>query len=335
MVGDEEQKGRPKGKLSRFSLGSRVGGVISHALVAGQDEVGDLNVEYVEVSKIDPDPENPRQLGISHSDIQPLLGKALESCDLDEGEGASEKELVLQSIVGLAASIEKNKLQQPIKLYRHGDRFRIVYGERRYWATLIAQKPVIPAWILAQRPQRLRLLQLIENLQREDLPLPKKLSNIESAVQELERELGGSVTGHHLATEVGLKKRQANKYLAVLRGPKDVREAIASGGLRDLQTASDISSIGDDAKRAIALAAALAGGGRDSAKVAKQPEPKRTGAGRPPKQINLGSTQNRDLVRAMISRLGGAEIIEATNWDDFRSVAEAWRRCLAQVEKGL
>lgn len=335
MGADEEQKTKPKGKLSRFSLGSRVGGVISHALVAGQDEVGDLNVEYVDVSKIDPDPDNPRQLGITHGDIQPFLGKALESCDMEEREGASDKDLVLQSILGLAASIERNKLQQPIKLYRHGERFRIVYGERRYWATLIAEKPVIPAWILSQRPQRLRLLQLIENLQREDLPLPKKLSNLEGAVQELERELGAPLTGHDLAAEVGLKKRQANKYLAVLRGPKDVREAIASGSLRDLQTASDISAIADDTRRAIALAEALAGGGREAAKAAKQPEPKRTGAGRPPKQINLGSTQNRDLVRAMISRLGGEDIIAETDWNDFRSVAEAWRRCLFQVEKGL
>ena len=335
MVSDEEQKGKPKGKLSRFSMGSRVGGVISHALAAGQDEVGDLNVEYVEVGKIDPDPDNPRQLGITYSDIQPFLGQAAESCQTDEAEPATDKERILQSILGLAASIEKNKVQQPIKLYRHGERFRIVYGERRYWATLIAQKPMIPAWILTQRPQRLRLLQLIENLQREDLSLPNKLSNIESAIKELEQEFGEPVTGYQLANEVGLKKRQANKYLAVLRGPKDVRQAVASGGLRDLQTASEISAIEDDSKRGLALAAALSGAGRDAVKTVKHPVVKRTGAGRPPRQISLGSTQNSELVRTMISKLGGEELIEGTNWDDFRSVADVWRRFLVQLEMNL
>jgi len=335
MTVNDESKGKPKGKLSRFSLGSRMGGVISHALEAGQEEIGDLNVEYVEVEKIDPDPDNPRQLGITMADIQPLIGRASELCEADDSDGVSEKELVLQGIVGLAASIEKNKLQQPIKLYRHGDRFRIVYGERRYWAALIARKSVIPAWILGKRPERLRLVQLIENLQREDLSLPKKLWNLESAIRELEEERGGQLTGHQLAIEVGLKKRQANKYLAVLRGPTDVREAVRNGDLRDLQTASQLSAIVDDAKRSLALAAALAGEGRESLKTIQTTELRSSGRGRPPKQISLGTTQNAQLVQLMMTRLGADELVDETDWDDFRSVSSAWRRFLSKLEQGL
>lgn len=124
----------------------------------------------IPIEQIEPDPEQPRKV-----------------FDADELEN-------------LAASIQENGLLQPIVVYRadSGGRFRIIAGERRYRAAILAGRASIPCLEMAPDFDRALVdqLQLVENIQRADLqPL--------EAAEAIEKYM----------SRHGLSQRQAAKRL--------------------------------------------------------------------------------------------------------------------------
>src|SRR5258708_17219188 len=74
-----------------------------------------------------------------------------------------------QPIDELAASIEVHGVLQPIIVRRHGEKFQIVTGERRWRAARIAGLHDIPVIIQHVTDNEALEIALIENIQREDL----------------------------------------------------------------------------------------------------------------------------------------------------------------------
>lgn len=104
-----------------------------------------LNQDAYEVAidHVDPDPDQPR--------------KTFEPDELDN----------------LAASIRENGLLQPLVVYRvdGSDRYRIIAGERRYRAAVLAGMASVPCLEMAPDFDRALIdqFQLVENIQRADL----------------------------------------------------------------------------------------------------------------------------------------------------------------------
>jgi ParB family chromosome partitioning protein len=125
---------RPSGRLRNASGRPAPAAV---AVPLNQDAY-EIAIEHVE-----PDPEQPRK-----------------TFDEDELED-------------LAASIRENGLLQPLVVYREdrSDRYRIIAGERRYRAAILAGRATVPC--LEMPPDFDRALidqfQLVENIQRADL----------------------------------------------------------------------------------------------------------------------------------------------------------------------
>lgn len=125
---------RPEGRL-RDMRSSQAPATIAVPLNQDAYEIAIENVE--------PDPDQPR--------------KTFERDELEN----------------LAASIRENGLLQPIVVYRsdRADRYRIIAGERRYRAAILAGKTSVPC--LEMPPDFDRALidqfQLVENIQRADL----------------------------------------------------------------------------------------------------------------------------------------------------------------------
>src|SRR4051794_21391907 len=69
----------------------------------------------------------------------------------------------------LAQSIRANGVVQPIVVRRHGNRYQIVAGERRWRASQIAELRKIPAFIREVSDEKLLELALVENIQRQEL----------------------------------------------------------------------------------------------------------------------------------------------------------------------
>ena len=70
----------------------------------------------------------------------------------------------------LARSIQKDGLQQPIKVMRHGNRFVLIYGQRRLLAHQHLGRHTITAQVVdALSPMEARKIALVENTLRQDL----------------------------------------------------------------------------------------------------------------------------------------------------------------------
>lgn len=316
------------GKQKRF-LGTPLSAEIAKTLRDGQTQGGEINVESIPLARIDVDEDNPRRTGFTPAD--------LAAPETVIGNNAKLRQ-TWENLQQLAASIVSVGVQQPIKVYRHGDRFRIAFGERRFLASLIAAKTTIPAWILPEKPRYLRNIQYIENMQREELSAWERVANVQSIIDEYSAENGGTVTVTWLAEVSGMAKSRASHYLSILNGPDDVKALIRSGAINNIEKGGYLSRIQDDAKRA--QAAALLQAGKDPKTLDETPRPApAVKPGRPKTRINLGQTANTQLLRTLMTQIAVAGLSlpasDSPEWDDLDRVATHWQNFLAALEQTL
>ncbi|HHT30843.1 MULTISPECIES: ParB/RepB/Spo0J family partition protein [Petrimonas] len=170
---------------------------------------GSTSISEVELSKIFPNPDQPRRV-------------------FDE-----------ESLEELAISIRKIGLIQPVTLRREGeDTYQIIAGERRYRASIMAGLTSIPAYIKAADDNELMEMALVENIQREDL----NSIEIALAYQNLIDSL--SLTQEQLSERVGKKRATITNYLRLLKLPAEVQmgvkdKKIDMGHARALVTIND------------------------------------------------------------------------------------------------
>ena len=324
------------GKRSRFSVSGTLTAGISQALEHGNGHAGQMHFELVPIARIDPDPENPRQLALTREDL-PTVDPADPAFERKSGE--------LEKLKGLAASISKHGVQHPIIVYRERDRFRIAMGERRFLASIVAGQTQIPARIWAKRPDEheLRLLQYVENAERVDLSAWERVQNIRSLVNTYQAQHGEVLTATRLSEITGFALSQASLYMHLVNAPSDVQDALASGRLANLDKAAIIAKLPSKAEREKAMEAVDGGAGlqslrRQASPVAEpvRPQPKLKAAGRPISRITLGATRNTAAVRRVIETvaesIGAREEFAAVDWDDMNSAAQAWVRLWQRVE---
>ncbi len=149
---------------------------------------GSSSINEIELSKIKPNPEQPRSV--------------FEQESLEE----------------LAASIRSLGVIQPITLKETGtDQYMIISGERRYRASLLAEKTTIPAYIRTAADDNVVEMALIENIQREDL----NAIEIALAYQKLIENYG--LTQEKLSERIGKKRATIANYLRLLKLPAEIQ----------------------------------------------------------------------------------------------------------------
>jgi ParB family chromosome partitioning protein len=128
----------------------------------------------------------------------------------------------------LAQSIKSNGVIQPIVVRRHGDRFEIIAGERRWRAAQKAgllRVPVVVKEVAAGADRSMLEMALIENIQRENLnPIDEAI-----AYRRLANEF--HLTQEAIADAVGKDRATVANLLRLLRLPEDVRAEVAAGTL--------------------------------------------------------------------------------------------------------
>ena len=130
-----------------------------------------------------------------------------------------------ESISALAETIKAQGVIQPIVLRHTEDGYEIIAGERRWRAALLAGLSTIPAIVREVDDKTLRLLALIENLQREDLNPMEEAIALEAIKQD------GDYTNDQLGELVGRAKSTITVMLSLLRlGPK-VQDMVRQGTL--------------------------------------------------------------------------------------------------------
>jgi ParB family chromosome partitioning protein len=153
-----------------------------------------LEVQYIEVTKIVEDAEQPRK----HHD--------------DEG------------LQGLADSIRQHGMLQPITVtpLANVNMFKIITGERRWRAAQKIHLHDIPCIVRTIEPEEVLTQQLIENLQREDLqPLEKA-----QALTYVKTQIGA--TNRELGARLGISERTVGYLLDLVELPDAIGQQIIS-----------------------------------------------------------------------------------------------------------
>ena len=151
----------------------------------------------IEISRIKLDPEQPR--------------KSLNQKRLNE----------------LAESIKKHGLLQPISVeyIEQEDCFKIINGERRYKAAKLSRLQELPC-IIKNIDKHTRLIhQLIENIQRQDLPPLEEAESIQALINK-KRMDNPNYSQREASRELGLPKSYVNEMLSLLKLPQDIKESV-------------------------------------------------------------------------------------------------------------
>jgi len=148
----------------------------------------------------------------------------------------------------LKESIIQYGLMQPIIVKPLREGFMIIAGERRYKASLLANKSTIPAVVRDYNTQMAAELALIENIQREDL------TSIEEAATYKQLIENHGYTHAQLAQKIGKSRPYVTNIIGLLNLPDDVTELVLNrklsmGHARTLSKLNDYKKIRSLAKK--------------------------------------------------------------------------------------
>lgn len=145
--------------------------------------------------------------------------------DIDTNPDQPRKSFDEEKLQELAASIENHGIVQPLILYRQGDRYTIVAGERRFRAARLAGLKVVPAVITDREAQELQEVSLIENLQREDLNPVEEAAAIRFLMVE------HNLTQEEVSARIGKSRPAVTNALRLLALPPQVQTMLKEGTL--------------------------------------------------------------------------------------------------------
>ncbi|MBA7602913.1 Nucleoid occlusion protein [subsurface metagenome] len=151
-----------------------------------------------------------------------------------------------EELNGLADSIRERGLQQPIKLARRGDRFLIVFGDRRYLAHRKLGLTKIRATVVDAGDDEIILDRFIENVQRVNL------SPLEEAMQYqgMRDNLGMSID--KIARRVGKTAGTVDRRFRLLGMDRPLMDAVHKR-LISLSVAEELWQVKEDSHRSYLL----------------------------------------------------------------------------------
>lgn len=225
-------------KRKSFSINRSLSQGLEETINAAHGYSGELFVDVVPISRLELDPSNPRDLHLSFSDISDGIA------DSDEQVVLKRKEL--ESLRSLSESINNQGVINPVVVYKHDNNYRLVAGERRTLASLLAGRSSIEARILESRPDPLKktILQWMENVEREDLALYERLDNLNdilAAFSKTSSKKPERITAAELSNLTGISNSQASQYKVVLQGSDELLAAIHENKVANLDKAAFIA----------------------------------------------------------------------------------------------
>lgn len=125
----------------------------------------------------------------------------------------------------LADSLKETGLIQPIVVRKHGAKYQIVAGERRFRAARSAELTQVPVIVKSLSDNAMMALSIIENLQREDLNPIEEAQGINAYMKRL------TLTQAQAAEKLGKSRAAIANTLRLLNLPAQVQQLIIEGQL--------------------------------------------------------------------------------------------------------
>jgi len=148
-----------------------------------------------------------------------------------------------ESITDLAESVKEHGVLQPIIVVRHGDKYRIIAGERRWRAAQEAGLDKIPALVRELSDQAQLEISLIENIQREDLsPLEMATAFIKLAEQF-------NMTTEDIGKRIGKAASTVSNVRRLLKLPDAAKRALNELRISEQHARAILALDGDEQKQ--------------------------------------------------------------------------------------
>ena len=128
---------------------------------------------------------------------------------------------------GLAKSIRKYGIIQPLVLRKVGNKYEIIAGERRYKASFIAGLTKVPAIIIDLKDNESAEVAIVENIQRKNL---SALEEAKSYKKLLDR---GYLTQEELASRMGKTQGAISNKLRLLNLSSEVQDALLNNEISE------------------------------------------------------------------------------------------------------
>lgn len=226
----------------RFSIAPDLANGIRNTIQTASTKQGQFHYDMMSLDMLEPDPNNPRKLLIKREDIS----KGLKPTDSNYQSKLKE----FDALKELAESIKKIGIKNAIEVYKNGDKYRIVTGERRYWAALLAAQKSVPVRI-SQRPNEfnLRYTQWVENINRQDLSLWEKFNNLLLISDAYKNSNQGEFTEQVLQNLLGISNIQAYRYYSLLKADEKIIQLVQLGKLNNLKIVQELVSMKDKGAR--------------------------------------------------------------------------------------
>ena len=172
---------------------------------------------------------------------------------IDRPEEIARIEIDEEELRGLADSIRERGLQQRIRVARRGDRFLIIFGDRRYLACKKLGMTKIKATVVDADESEVILDRFVENVQRVNL------SPLEEALQYkgMRDKLGMSVD--EIAVRVSKSEGHVWRKIRMLEMDEPMMDAIHKG-LIGVTVGEELWQVKDKSHRAYLLEMACAHG---------------------------------------------------------------------------
>ena len=334
-------------KKKVFSIGSSLSDGLEQSIAAAHNYSSDLRVDVIPLSKIETDPDNPRSLLISLDDITNGI--------TNDDPFFEQKTQEIESLQSLSNSIKEQGIINPVIVYEHNGKYRLIAGERRILASGLAQKTDIQAKILDGKPDevKIRVLQWIENIERSDLSLAEKIDNLEKIIDAYARQnqiSSREVTITDISQLVGCVKSHAMNLKTVLEADGDIKELIAKNQIRSLEKAAVISNIASVNLRKKALDECLNGATLKQLKsyLEKDKSTQKTPslenivvqkAGRPTLSVNFGKTPNVRVAGIILKSLitnpdiSNLEMeVDSLDFESPKCISDAFKTLVRKLE---
>jgi ParB family chromosome partitioning protein len=130
-----------------------------------------------------------------------------------------------QALDELAQSIRTSGIIQPLLVRRHGSRYQLIAGERRWRAAQRASLQRVPAVVKQVAEEFALEMTLVENLQREDLNPIEQAGAFERLISEFH------LTQEQVAERTGKDRATVANATRLLRLEKSIQEMLEDGNL--------------------------------------------------------------------------------------------------------
>ncbi|MCC6659544.1 MAG: ParB/RepB/Spo0J family partition protein [Phycisphaerales bacterium] len=134
------------------------------------------------------------------------------------------REMEPAALAGLAASIKRSGVMQPVIVREVGGRYELVAGERRWRAAMSAGLDRVPALVRTLSDGESAEWALVENLQREDLNPIERAAALRSLAERL------AISHAEVADRVGLERPTVANLIRLLDLEGEL-QAMVVGGL--------------------------------------------------------------------------------------------------------